>query len=77
MGAMTEASIPKHLRWLPKGMNVNYLAKSTTDIIAEAKINPEQWQTGDVSVSVRALDTNGTVVVDGEIRLWLSEKPIK
>lgn len=77
MGAMTESSIPKHLRWLPKGMNVNYLAKSTTDIIAEAKINPEQWQTGDVSVSVRALDTNGTVVVDGEIRLWLSEKPIK
>ena len=77
MGAMTEASIPKHLRWLPKGMNVNYLAKSTTDIIAEAKVNAEQWQTGDVSVSVRALDTKGTVVVDGEIRLWVSEKPVK
>tara|TARA_B110000438_G_C15821296_1_gene654584 strand:- start:1757 stop:2266 length:510 start_codon:yes stop_codon:yes gene_type:complete len=77
MGAMTEASIPKNLRWLPKGMNVNYLAKSTTDIIAEAKINPEQWQVGDVSVSVRALDSHGTVVVDGEIRLWLSEKPVK
>jgi acyl-coenzyme A thioesterase PaaI-like protein len=77
MGAMTEASIPKNLRWLPKGMDVNYLAKSTTDITAEAKINAEQWQVGDVSVAVRALDTHGTVVVDGEIRLWLSEKPKK
>ena len=58
-------------------MDVNYLAKSTTDITAEAKINAEQWQVGDVSVAVRALDTHGTVVVDGEIRLWLSEKPKK
>ncbi|MFT6268766.1 MAG: acyl-coenzyme A thioesterase PaaI-like protein [Alphaproteobacteria bacterium] len=77
MGAMAEASIPKHLRWLPKGMNVNYLAKSTTDIVAEAKIDASQWQPGDVSVSVRALDTNGTTVVDGEISLWVSEKPTK
>lgn len=77
MGAMTESSIPKHLRWLPKGMNVNYLAKSTTDITAEAKIDPSLWQAGDVSVTVRAFDTNGTNVVDGEIRLWVSEKPIK
>ena len=28
MGVLTEASIPQHLRWLPKGMNVNYVAKS-------------------------------------------------
>ena len=77
MGAMAEASIPKHLRWLPKGMNVNYLAKSTTDIIAEAQIDPSQWKTGDVSVTVRALDSHGTTVVDGEIRLWVSDKPQK
>jgi hypothetical protein len=77
MGAMTEASLPKHLRWLPKGMNVNYLAKSTTDITAEAKIDPTLWQAGDVSVTVRAFDTHGTTVVDGEIRLWVSEKPVK
>ena len=77
MGAMTEASIPKHLRWLPKGMNVNYLAKSTTDIIAQAKIDPSKWQAGDVSVTVRALDSHGTTVVDGEIKLWVSDKPKK
>jgi acyl-coenzyme A thioesterase PaaI-like protein len=76
MGAMAEASIPKHLRWLPKGMNVNYLAKSTTDLVAEAKVDASQWKPGDLFVPVRALDKHGTVVVDGEIRLWVTEKPL-
>ncbi|WP_196161479.1 hotdog fold domain-containing protein [Reinekea sp. G2M2-21] len=77
MGAMAEASIPKHLRWLPKGMDVNYLAKSTTDLIAEAKVDAADWQAGDLNVPVRAVDLHGTVVVDGVIRLWVSEKPAK
>ena len=77
MGAMAEASIPKHLRWLPKGLNVNYLAKSETDLIAEAKLNPEDWKPGDVNVAVRAVDKNGQVVVEGTIPLWVTEKPKK
>ena len=77
MAGMAEASIPSNLRWLPKGMEVNYLAKSTTDLIAEARVEPEQWQPGDVAVKVRAVDTAGTVVVEGVIRLWVSEKPAK
>lgn len=77
MGAMAEASIPKHLRWLPKGINVQYLAKSETDLIAEARVEPEDWKPGDMDVKVRAIDTNGTVVVEGVIPLWVSEKPKK
>jgi acyl-coenzyme A thioesterase PaaI-like protein len=77
MGAMAEASIPKHLRWLPKGLNVSYLAKSETDLIAEATLNPEDWKPGDVNVAVRAVDANGQVVVEGVIPLWVTEKPKK
>lgn len=77
MGGMAEASIPKHLRWLPKGMDVNYLAKSTTDLIAEARAEPDQWQPGDMAVKVRAIDTQGTIVVEGVIRLWITEKPMR
>ena len=77
MGAMVEASIPKHLRWLPKGINVNYIAKAETDIIAEAKIDPEAWHIGDVEVSVRAMDQMGKVVVEGIIPLWVTEKTRK
>ncbi|MEM9602273.1 MAG: hotdog fold domain-containing protein [Pseudomonadota bacterium] len=75
MGACAEASVPAHLRWIPKGMSVDYVAKATTDITATAEIDPEAWQPGDLVVQVRAEDTAGTVVVRGEIRLWISEKP--
>lgn len=77
MGIMAEASIPKHLRWIPKGMNVNYVAKANSNIRCIATLEPEQWKTGDLLVPVKALDENDVVVVSGEIRLWITEKPIK
>lgn len=75
MGVMAEASIPKHLRWIPKGMSVNYTAKAGSDIRCVAKVDPEAWKPGDMPVEVKAYDTNGVVVVEGEINLWISEKP--
>ena len=77
MGFLSEASIPKHLRWIPKGMQVNYTAKAGTDIRCEAVVDNEAWKPGDLVVKVRAYDTNNVVVVDGEINLWVSEKPAK
>lgn len=74
MGVMAEASIPKHLRWIPKGMNLDYTAKAGSDITCIAQVEPHQWQPGDMPVKVTAVDTNGTVVVKGEINLWISEK---
>src|SRR5258708_31192097 len=35
-GTMTEASIPSTMRWLPKGMQVEYLRKAETDVEAVA-----------------------------------------
>lgn len=77
MGVMAEASIPKHLRWIPKGMTVDYTAKAATDITCVASVDPEQWQPGDMFVAVNAYDKDGTVVVAGQIKLWISEKPVK
>jgi acyl-coenzyme A thioesterase PaaI-like protein len=78
MGAVAEASIPKHLRWIPKGMEVSYVAKATSDITAIAEVAPEAWTSGpEVNVKVRALRDDGTVVVEGTIRLWVTEKPNK
>ncbi|MCL1141290.1 hotdog fold domain-containing protein [Shewanella gaetbuli] len=77
MGTMAEASIPKHLRWIPKGMSVDYTAKAGSDILCVAQVSPEQWQVGDMLVDVKAYDTNGVVVVQGHIKLWISEKPQK
>lgn len=77
MGVMAEASIPKHLRWIPKGMNVNYVAKAATNIRCIATLDNDAWQVGDVNVTITAYDENDVVVVSGEIRLWVTEKPKK
>ena len=75
MGVMAEASIPKHLRWIPKGMTVDYTAKAGSDIRCVAKVNQEDWQPGDMLVRITAYDENNIVVVKGNIKLWISEKP--
>lgn len=78
MGAVAEASIPKNLRWIPRGMEVSYMAKATSDITAIAEVAPEAWTNGpEVDVKVRAMRDDGTVVVEGKIRLWVTEKPAK
>jgi len=75
MGALAEASIPKHLRWIPKGMTLDYTAKATSDIRAVAETNPEDWTPGDLPVKVTAYRDDGTAVVEGTILLYVSEKP--
>ena len=74
MGVMAEASIPRHLRWIPKGMTVDYTAKAGTDIRCVAELEPPAWRPGDVDVDVVAVDAGGVPVVRGTIRLWITEK---
>jgi acyl-coenzyme A thioesterase PaaI-like protein len=79
MGALAEATVPSDRRWIPKGMEVDYTAKATSDITCVAETDPEQW-TGDdpdVPVRVRGVREDGTVVVQGVIRLWVTEKPAR
>lgn len=77
MGFMAEASIPKHLRWIPKGMDLQYTAKAASDIRCVAVLENNDWQVGDLPVTVTAYDENDVVVVKGQIHLWVSEKPAK
>ena len=76
MGALAEATIPKGKRWIPKGMEITYTAKATSDITCIAETDPEQWTSGDpdLPVRVRGVRRDGTVVVEGTIRLWVTER---
>ncbi|MFT4298668.1 MAG: hotdog fold domain-containing protein [Aeromicrobium sp.] len=75
MGLLAEATCPKDSRWLPKGMEVEYLAKSTSAITCTAESTPEAWENGpDVPVTVTATREDGTVVVQGTIHLWVTAK---
>ena len=76
MGALAEATIPPHKRWIPKGMEVSYTAKATSDITCIAETDPEQW-TGDdpdLPVRVKGVRDDGTGVIEGTIRLWVTPK---
>ena len=79
MGALAEATVPADRRWIPKGMDVEYTAKATSDITCIAETDAAQW-TGDdpdVPVRVRGVREDGAVVVQGVIKLWVTEKPAR
>lgn len=72
-GFTMEAGIPRHLRWIPKGMTVRYLKKAGTDM--KAVCNFPQILTiteGDHVVPVEVFDTNGQVVMDAQITVYIS-----
>ena len=74
MGALAEATIPSDKRWIPKGMDISYTAKATTDIICIAETDPEQWTSDnpDLPVRVKGVRDDGTVVIKGVIKLWVT-----
>lgn len=75
MGLLAEATCPPDSRWLPKGMEVSYVAKSSGPLICTADTTPEDWaEGGDVPVAVRATLPDGTVTVEGIIHLWVTKK---
>src|SRR4051794_21789787 len=76
MGALAEATIPASKRWIPKGMTVSYTAKAVGDITCVAETDAGQWASGDpdLPVRVRGQMADGTVVIEGVINLWVTEK---
>jgi acyl-coenzyme A thioesterase PaaI-like protein len=75
-GTATEVTIPISQRWIPKGMTVEYLHKATTDLQAIAIVKPTaQWSgPAELPVPVQILDTNGKVVFQAIVRMWLTAK---
>ena len=43
MGMLMEATVPTTHRWIPKAMNVQYLAKATTSLRATARLEPPDF----------------------------------
>lgn len=75
MGLLAEATCPRGYRWIPKGMQVRYTAKSDGPLTCIATTAPDDWQAGpDVSVTVRAELPDGTVTVEGTIDLWVTPR---
>ena len=76
MGALAEVTIPSDKRWIPKGMDISYTAKATSDIVCSAETDAEQWTSDnpDLPVRVKGVRDDGTVVIEGVIKLWVTPK---
>ena len=61
-GMCTEVTIPAGMRWIPRSMTIEYLAKAETDVTATARLDKDEWSGAeDVGVPVTVTDTAGNV----------------
>jgi len=76
-GTMTEVSIPRSMRWIPKGMEVKYLKKAESRTVrAQARFIDSivEGEKQDINVEVNVLDDNDVVVCRCEITMFVSPK---
>ena len=76
-GLMTDASIPASMRWIPKGMSVEYLKKAvgTQHGVATPEFPPREATEGyELPVNVVVTDPQGDAVFKARISMWVSPK---
>jgi acyl-coenzyme A thioesterase PaaI-like protein len=75
-GMVTEVSLPSSMRWLPRGMTIEYLRRADSDVTATAHLNKTEWSGAaeNVAVPVSVVDTTGTEVVRAVITMYVSPK---
>ena len=79
-GVMTDASLPRGMRWIPKGMSVLYLkkAKGVLRGVATPDIALAASDIGyDLPVSVAIFDSAGEKVFSAQISMWVSPSPAR
>jgi acyl-coenzyme A thioesterase PaaI-like protein len=77
-GTMMEASLSGNMRWLPRGMNVQYLKKAETDIVAECVAEDiADGPARDVIVKCDIKDSAGNIVCHADITMYVSPKKAK
>ncbi len=75
-GLLTEVACPPTARWIPRGMQVEYLAKAETDLRGSATFPAgHDWSIAQtVTVPVEVVDAAGTVVFRARIDMYCSPK---
>jgi hypothetical protein len=74
---MCDASIPRDMRWIPKGMTVSYLKKAKGRMrgVATPEIPIASADSGyELPISVDVRDPQGDVVFNARILMWLTPK---
>lgn len=74
-GTMMEALLDPSMRWIPRGMTIQYLAEANTSVVARA-VMPQvaRGEAQDAIVNVQVLDSLGVEVVQAGITMYLSPR---
>jgi len=75
-GMVTEVTLPANLRWLPRGMTIEYLRRAESDVTATARLTKSEWTGGpeNIAVPVSVVDASGTEVVRAVITMYVSPR---
>jgi len=74
-GVMMEASCPPSMRWIPRGMDIEYVKKATTSLQVTAVADGLQGDgKQDVPVRCEARDAAGELVCRATIRMYVSPR---
>ena len=77
-GVLTEVTIPISMRWLPRGMTIQYLAKAETTIRVTATMpEPPGTDATDLVVNCDVQDASGKTVVSAQIIMYVTPKPAR
>lgn len=79
-GLVTDVSIPASMRWIPKGMQVQYLKKAVGTMTATAtpaEAPRESAEGYPLPIDVTVRDTGGEAVFSARIDMWVSPRPAK
>lgn len=76
-GVLAEACLPVSMRWIPKGMEVEYLARARGPMRAEAQpaVPPVHADSGyELPIRVTVRDRDDTDVFRARIRMWVTPR---
>jgi acyl-coenzyme A thioesterase PaaI-like protein len=75
-GLATEAGLPRSMRWIPRGMQVQYLRKATGRMTATARAGTLQHTDAqEMPVEVDVTDAEGATVFRATVAMWISPRP--
>jgi acyl-coenzyme A thioesterase PaaI-like protein len=73
-GLAVEATLPSHLRLIPREMTVHYMKKARGKLVSECSVDPSILAPGDVRVPLEIKDGTGDTVLNAEIVFVVSER---
>ncbi len=74
-GLALDTVVPKSMRWIPRSMNVQYLAKARGTITAISEFDPKIVNEGDVVIPIKVSNIDGKTVFTADITFYISHKP--